>query len=122
MITKNISWSLGPTPNKSLETSPQAAAVGAHIEPSIPIHLPGDPAITQPTEDPRPGSNPPMRRPFRVIRGSTSANLCSNLPGSSVPGNNIRRGVGIWLLVIGAPRLSFFLHKYLISSLFSPGL
>jgi hypothetical protein len=43
MITKNISWSLGPAPNKSLETSPQAAAAGVNIEPSIPIHLPGDP-------------------------------------------------------------------------------
>src|SRR5215212_618089 len=33
MITNNNSWSLGATPNKSLE----------HLEPSIPIHLPGDP-------------------------------------------------------------------------------
>jgi hypothetical protein len=32
MITKNISWSLGPTPNKSLES----------VEPSIPIRPPGD--------------------------------------------------------------------------------
>jgi hypothetical protein len=39
MITKNIAWSLGATPNKSLETSPQAAALGVNIEPSIPIHV-----------------------------------------------------------------------------------
>jgi hypothetical protein len=47
MITKNISWSLGATPNKSLEIPPQAAAVGVHIEPSIPINLPGDPLANQ---------------------------------------------------------------------------
>ena len=42
MITNNNSWSLGPTPNKSLEPSPQAVAAGVPIETSIPIHLPGD--------------------------------------------------------------------------------
>ena len=60
MITKNTSWSLGPTPNKSLDAS------AINFEPSIPIQPPGDPAITKPTEDPRPRSVPP----FRVFRRS----------------------------------------------------
>jgi len=35
MITNNNSWSLGTTPNKSLDP----------FGPSIPIHLPGDPLV-----------------------------------------------------------------------------
>jgi hypothetical protein len=42
MITNNLSWSLGPTPNKSLEPLAQAVARSLNLEPSIPIHLPGD--------------------------------------------------------------------------------
>ena len=65
MITNNNSWSLGPTPNKSLDpapravavgvtapqavavgvTAPQAVAVGVTIEPSIPSPLPRDPSL-----------------------------------------------------------------------------
>src|SRR5687767_4272518 len=47
MITNHYSWSLGPTPDKSLDR-PQAAAVGLILEPSIPIHRPGDPLTTFP--------------------------------------------------------------------------
>ena len=51
MITKNNSWSLGATPNKSLDHSPQAVAVGVNREPSIPIHLPGDPLANHPRKN-----------------------------------------------------------------------
>jgi hypothetical protein len=53
MITNDTSWSLWfsrrsfakaeATPNKSLERAPQPVRVSGNIEPSIPIHLPGDP-------------------------------------------------------------------------------
>jgi hypothetical protein len=47
MITNHHSWSLGSTPNKSLDR-PQAAAAGHNCEPFIPIHPPGDPTANIP--------------------------------------------------------------------------
>jgi hypothetical protein len=67
MITNDNSWSLGASPNKSLDSSPQPVGVGVNIEPFIPIHLPGGPLNFPRTHCvPRPCA-PTAHRPIKSI-------------------------------------------------------